>query len=295
MPAAFLDVDRSDLQGAFMNMQRLISRSIPLTTALLMAAAPTLSAQWDRDRSSDPQGRRLFDWTGRVDREIQIVMRGDNVWTRDVRGNENERSRTRTAGELPRRDGQVTVRLTDGRGDVDVIQQPSSRNSYTTVVRIRDRSSGADRYRLSAYWQATDDGYGRGNHGGYGRGNGDGIPSRDRDDRGGWGNGRGNDDGYGSRTALRWTGSVDGELEIRLQGGRVEYRTLSGNQVRNVRADVAQGIPRRATELVLSRSSGRGNVYIVQQPSERNGYSAVIRVRDPQGGYGNYDFELSWR
>src|SRR5215212_2717033 len=83
MPAAFLDVDRSDLQGAFMNMQRLISRSIPLTTALLLAAAPTLSAQWDRDRSSDPQGRRLFDWTGRVDREIQIVMRGDDVWTRD--------------------------------------------------------------------------------------------------------------------------------------------------------------------------------------------------------------------
>jgi hypothetical protein len=243
-----------------MNMQRLISRSIPLTAALLLAAASTLSAQWDRDRNSDPQGRRLFDWAGRVDREIQIVMRGDNVWTRDVRGNENERSRTRTVGELPRRDGQVTVRLADGRGDVDVIQQPSSRNSYTTVVRIRDRSSGADRYRLSAYWQATDDGYGN-----------------------------------ASRTALRWTGSVDGELEIRLQGGRIDYRTLSGNQVRNVRADVGQGIPRRATELVVSRSSGRGSVYIVQQPTERNGYSAVIRVRDPQGGYGSYDFELAWR
>ena len=270
-----------------MNMQRLISRSIPLTAALLMAAAPAVSAQWDRDRSSDPQSRRLFDWTGRVDREIQIVMRGDNLWTRDVRGNEDGRSRIRAASELPRRDGQVTVRLADGRGDVDVIQQPSSSNSYTTVVRIRDRSSGADRYRLTAYWQPANDGY----HGGNGRG----IPSRDRDDRGGWGNGSGNGNGNGSRTALRWSGSVDGQLEIRLQGGRVEYRNLSGNQARNVRADVSQGIPRRATELVVSRSTGRGRIYILQQPTERNGYSAIIRVNDPQGGYGNYDFELAWR
>jgi hypothetical protein len=36
-------------------------------------------------------------------------------------------------------------------------------------------------------------------------------------------------------------------------------------------------------------------VYVVQQPTERNGYSAVVRVRDPQGGFGNYDFELAWR
>jgi hypothetical protein len=229
----------------------------------------------------------LFDWTGRVDREIQIAMRGDNVWTRDVRGNETERSRTRTGNDLPRRDGQVSVRLADGRGEVDVIQQPTSRNQYTTIVRIRDRSSGADRYRLTAYWEPT-------NRGGWGRdGQGGGIPSRDRDDQGSWGN----DGGYGtgSRTALHWSGSVDGELEIRLQGGRVEYRTLSGNGTRNVRADVAQGIPRRATELVVTRSVGRGNVYVVQQPTERNGYSAVVRVRDPQGGFGNYDFELAWR
>jgi len=25
-----------------------------------------------------------------------------------------------------------------------------------------------------------------------------------------------------------------------------------------------------------------------------NGYTAVIRVRDPQGGYGLYDFDLTW-
>ena len=279
-----------------MHIRRLITRSIPFTAALLVAATAALPAQWSGYRSSDDrhsnaQGRRLFDWSGRVDREIQIAMRGDNVWTRDVRGNETDRSRTRTASELPRRDGQVSVRIADGRGDVDVIQQPTSRNQYTTIVRIRDRSSGADRYRLSAYWEPT-------NQGGWGSGGqGGGIPSRDRDDTGGWGNGRGNDGGYGtgSRTALHWSGSVDGELEIRLQGGRIEYRTLSGNGTRNVRADVGQGIPRRATELVVSRSVGRGNVYVVQQPTERNGYSAVVRVRDPQGGFGNYDFELAWR
>ena len=49
------------------------------------------------------------------------------------------RSRLDVATALPQRDGRVTVRVQDGRGDVDVVQQPSARNDYTTIVRIRDR------------------------------------------------------------------------------------------------------------------------------------------------------------
>ena len=42
-------------------------------------------------------------------------------------------------------------------------------------------------------------------------------------------------------------------------------------------------------------SQGRGTVYVAQQPNASNGYTAVIRVRDPQGGYGFYDFEVDYR
>ena len=55
------------------------------------------------------------------------------------------------------------MQVLNGRGDVDVIQQPSAQNNYTTIVRIQDPRSGSDNYRLAAYWQAYSNGdvYGR--------------------------------------------------------------------------------------------------------------------------------------
>jgi hypothetical protein len=54
-------------------------------------------------------------------------------------------------------------------------------------------------------------------------------------------------------------------------------------------------MPQRDAQLFISQSSGRGQVYVAQQPSAYNGYTTVIRVRDPQGGYGYYNFEVGYR
>jgi len=259
----------------------------------------------------------LFEWRGDVDREVQVVMRGREVWTRDIGNNEPRRHREQVASPLPREEGEVWVRLEDGRGDADVIQQPTARNNYTTIVRIRDGRSGADRYRLDAYWQAS-------SRGGWERGHGsasqrDGVLDRngDRDrsrngdynddrDRGGYGRdgsidtrdrtgGRGPWDGgvAGTRSVMHWSGDVDDVLEIRVQGQHVEYRTLSGAAPRRIQADV-NGIPQREADLRVTQRQGRGDVSVVQQPSSRNGYTAIIRVNDPQGGYGSYSFDLAW-
>jgi hypothetical protein len=265
---------------------------------LLAAGAPALMAQ----------NRTLFTWTGRVDREVQITMRGRDVWTNRT-DRDDARGRVSVESALPRTDGYVRVQTLDGRGDVSVVQQPSASNGYTTIVRVRDRSSGSDRYRLAAYWDSrySDNrgGYGGyGGNGGYGRrgddDNGgwqrgsDNVPSRiDPRDRsnGGWNNGNGS---YGSGAALRWSGNVDGEIEIRLQGRRMDERVLSGGLIRDERSSVGN-MPNRDAQLVISQRSGRGSVYVAQQPSAYNGYTAVIRVRDPQGGYGYYDFEADYR
>src|SRR6185436_1857847 len=217
-----------------------------------------------------------------------------------------QRSRLNVETALPQRDGRVTVRVQDGRGDVDVIQQPTARNDYTTIVRVVDLSSGADNYRLTAYWMPDEygngtwndrDGYpnrpGNGrdyNRGGWGRGNGNGNGGYGNGN-GGYGNGNG---GYG-RTALQWTGDVDDQLEIRIYGNCIDYRTLSGKSVRNVRANLAGGLPRQDVQVVVTDVAGRGSVSVVQQPSAYNGYTAVIRVYDPRPGYGDYSFDLNWR
>ena len=264
--------------------------SLPLSVAALAVPASSLFAQ----------GRPLFDWSGRVDREVRITMHGRDARTQTMGRVAYNRSRLDVATALPQRDGRVTVRIQDGRGDVDVIQQPSARNDFTAIVRIRDRSSGMDNYRLTAYWMPDEYGNGTGNdRDGYPRRPGD---RNDRDGRnngnnGGWG--RGNDGwgrGSNERAALRWSGDVDDALEIRIQGDRIDYRTLSGKSVRNVRADLARGgLPRNDVQVFVTDLNGRGSVSVVQQPSSWNGYTAVIRVNDPRPGYGVYDFDVSWR
>lgn len=274
-----------------MTMIRSTLRTLSFALPLLAASAPALLAQ----------NRTLFTWTGRVDREVQISMRGRDVWTS---GNDGGRNRARVESTLPQTDGYVRVQTKDGRGDVSVIQQPASWNNYTTIVRVRDRSSGSDRYQLSAYWESrygdSRGGYGRGNGGnGNGRwgrdgdddGRDHGVPPRiDPRDRsnGGWNNGSG--------AALRWSGSVDSDVEIRLSGRRIDERALSGGITRDSRSSViGDGLPRRDVQLVIAQHQGRGTVYVAQQPTAYNGYTAVIRVRDPQGGYGYYDFEVDYR
>lgn len=280
-----------------MTMFRSTLRTFSIALPLLAVSAPALLAQ----------NRTLFTWTGRVDREMQITMRGRDVWTNGV--DRDDRGRVSIESMLPRTDGYVRVQTLDGRGDVSVVQQPSAWNNYTTIVRVTDRSSGSDRYRVAAYWDSRysdnrggygrrdgdgdddDRGYGRRDNGGWG--NGSSAPSRvDPRDRsnGGWNNGS-----YGNGTALRWSGNVDGEVEIRLQGRRMDERVLSGGEIRNERSSVVGDMSRRDAQLFISQSSGRGQVYIAQQPSAYNGYTTVIRVRDPQGGYGYYNFEVDYR
>jgi hypothetical protein len=181
---------------------------------------------------------------------------------------------------------------------VDVTQQPSRENNYTTIVRVRDAQSGSGEYRLAAYWQgyANGDVYGnrrdngdrdiyRGNNG---NGNGRDIYRGDN----GRGNGNGRYDRGRNSEALHWSGNVDGDLEIRIQNGRVDYRNMSGQQATNIRSNVGDANSLRSGNLTVQINQGRGDVNIVQQPQQWNGYTTIIRVRDPQGGYGYYDFSL---
>jgi len=269
------------------------------STRSLLSASLAMAAISAPASSLFAQGRPLFDWRGRVDREVRITMHGRSARVQTPGRADAHYSRFDLATALPQRDGRVAVRVQDGRGDVDVLQQPSRRNDYTTVIRVRDRSSGTDNYRIVAYWMPEE--YGRGTGPWDGRDDYPNRPGRDRDDRydrGGWGRGDNDDYGRGSYVggALRWRGDVDDALEIHIRGDRIDYRTVSGKPVRNVRADLMRGgLPRRDVQVFVSNPSGRGTVSVVQQPSVRNGYTAVIRVYDPRSGYGGYSFDVGYR
>jgi len=277
-----------------------------MASALVAGAASFASAQWNNRGNQ----HELFEWNGSVDREVQIIMRGNRVWTNNIGWTEPGNYNARATSYLPQQNGRVWVQVENGRGDVDVIQQPTAQNGYSTTVRIRDPRSGSDRYRVVAYYE----GFGSDNGDVYGYpGNGRGRDrdrDRDMDDRhrgrdgddddqgrnhGGYGNGGYGNGGYGN-SVLHWTGNVDDVLEIRMQNGRLDYRTLRGEQPTGIRVnDVGSQMPRSNATLSVIQHSGRGSVSVVQQPSNWNGYTTVLRVNDPQGGYGFYDFDLVWR
>ena len=53
---------------------------------------------------------------------------------------------------MPRRRVNVNVEKLRGRGTVEVVEQPSSRNNFTAIVRLRDNKGGTDDYEIEVYW-----------------------------------------------------------------------------------------------------------------------------------------------
>ena len=47
----------------------------------------------------------------------------------------------------------VEVDKKEGRGDVNVIQQPSRQNNWTAIIEIRDKDSGARNHNLEIFWR----------------------------------------------------------------------------------------------------------------------------------------------
>lgn len=99
--------------------------------------------------------RETFHWTGTVDQDVQIVIRGRRATVRTLRGQTYRDARYNFNGNSRgNRRGKADVDKRDGRGKVRVIQQPTRRNNYTTIIRIEDPKGGADRYSFTLRWNS---------------------------------------------------------------------------------------------------------------------------------------------
>lgn len=105
-----------------------------------------------RERGRDYTGSTRLLWSGRVDGEIEIELRGSSARERHISGQAPFDVRTSTGWSLPRRDVNVRVSRLRGRGRVEVIEQPNARNGYVAVIRISDSERGADDYELEITW-----------------------------------------------------------------------------------------------------------------------------------------------
>mgnify|MGYP000870977201 CR=1 FL=1 len=107
----------------------------------------------DRDNGNRTPRAGSLSWRGRVDDVVEIEIRGDQIYERVVSGQPTYNVSSRLNSSMPRRRLTVNVEKLRGRGTVEVVEQPSSRNNFTTIVRIRDNKGGADDYEIEVYWE----------------------------------------------------------------------------------------------------------------------------------------------
>ena len=223
-----------------------------------------------RSRSAEQAGNGFISWSGSVDGEVFVLVRGRQVLNTAVRGRNVIDQRVDTNTPLPRRAVNVRLDNVQGRGQVELAEQPSPENNYTAKIRIIDPDPGSGSYSFALTWDSG---------GGY-SGGGALTPSTSS---------------YASPGSLRWAGQVDGRVRLRIHSNQAMVERLSGQPVFNEQANFSSAMPNRALDLNVNRLRGRGEVALVERPSPGNNYTAVVEINDPEGGADFYELEISWR
>ncbi len=85
---------------------------------------------------------------------------------------------------------------------------------------------------------------------------------------------------------------VDGAAEVEIRGDNAVMRNLSGAAPQFRQFDCTRPMPPNAPGFRFTVVDGRGRQELVRTP--RDGGPVVVRIDDPQGGSGEYRFELMW-
>ena len=88
---------------------------------------------------------------------------------------------------------------------------------------------------------------------------------------------------------------VDNEVEVAVRGDMVDIRTISGHDARDRGSECNAPLPDRdVAGFRFENIESRGEVRLIGEPSRRNGFAAIVHIRDGQGGEGGYHFRISW-
>ena len=100
------------------------------------------------------------------------------------------------------------------------------------------------------------------------------------------------DTGRGGR--MTWRGRVDDDVRIRIRGGSADVETIGGTPYSDGQPNFYNSLPPRRVTVRLTSKRGRGEIFIEQQPSRENDFTAIVRIKDSKGGASDYEFELQW-
>lgn len=135
-------------------MTSLFTRIISLVCAcILFTVAGCSNEQVQQSNLNQEQSQPHMSWSGDVDAGVTVFVQGGKAWIDDVSGKPVQNSASNFQGVLPNSDG-VSVSLSEksGRGDIEIVQQPTKDNNYTAGVRILDPEPASDHYQFTLKW-----------------------------------------------------------------------------------------------------------------------------------------------
>lgn len=93
---------------------------------------------------------------------------------------------------------------------------------------------------------------------------------------------------------MTWRGRVDDDVRIRIRGGAADVEMLGGTPYYDGQPNFLNSLPNRRVTVRITEKRGRGEIFVEQQPTRENDFTAVVRIRDTKGGADNYAFTLEW-
>lgn len=123
-----------------------MKKTILLFSLILSAFAFSVLAQ------NENNSGRVF-WRGTVDDVVRIKIQGSDLSIETVSGRSYSEGSFSFTSPLPDAEVAVGVNKKEGRGTVEVIQQPNESNDFTAVIEIKDTKGGAKEYQLEIFWQ----------------------------------------------------------------------------------------------------------------------------------------------
>ena len=206
--------------------------------------------------------RPQLTWRGEVDGTAFLYVHAKRLGGENKEGAPVENQRYRFIDPLPSARQDVRLHVIEGRGYVHVVEQPRADNNFTVTIAIEDRQPGSSLYSLALFWDASS------------------IFDRP---------------GERGRSQLKWSGRVEDEVMVSCAVDRCASEAIRGTAVMREHFKFTRPLPAREIAVKIENVDGRGEVRLVEQPSERNGYTARIQIRDPQAGIGEYGFTLTWK
>lgn len=103
---------------------------------------------YDRDKKGD------LDFRAQIDGTVVLRIRGDRVYARVMNGKPLRLDRFEFSQPLPASGlRELKVERKDGRGKVEIVEQPWEGNRFSALIRISDPKGGSDKYRIRLKWK----------------------------------------------------------------------------------------------------------------------------------------------